>query len=115
MNREINSNMIEPMKKFDTIFEEYVEKRKKFDALKAGAAQAAVAGEDAEGGGKKNEVETLKNKIIVIQKTAEIDLRHAKETAAKHADAMLNQKLAEAKYVYEEELEFISKQYEDLQ
>jgi hypothetical protein len=28
---------------------------------------------------------------------------------------MLSQKLAEAKYVYEEELEYISKQFEDLQ
>ena len=85
MNREINENMIVPQKKFDTIFEEYVEKRKKFDALKSGQAAAAAAGGGDGETGQKNEVETLKNKIAVIQKTAEIELRHAKETAAKHA------------------------------
>jgi hypothetical protein len=65
MNREINDNMINPQKKFDTIFEEYVEKRKKFDALKSGQAAAAAAG-GGDDGGQKNEVETLKNKIVVI-------------------------------------------------
>lgn len=49
--------------KFDTIFEEYIEKRKKFDSVKAGAAAAATA--DA-GDSKKSEVEALKNKINVI-------------------------------------------------
>lgn len=51
--------------KFDTIFDEYIEKRKKFDNLKAGAAAAA---ENVGGGGdsKKNETEALKNKIVVI-------------------------------------------------
>lgn len=78
MNREINQSMIVPQKKFDTIFEEYVEKRKKFDAFKQSAATAAIAGEDGGGGGAKNEVETLKNKILVIQKIAEIELQHAK-------------------------------------
>jgi hypothetical protein len=66
MNREINDNMINPQKKFDTIFEEYVEKRKKFDALKSGQAAAEAAGVGDDGGGKKNEVDTLKNKIVVI-------------------------------------------------
>lgn len=106
--------MIQPRKKFDTIFEEYVEKRKKFDAVKTSAAAAAVAGDEG-GGGIKNELETLKNKIAVIQKNAEIELRHAKETASKNAQELLAQKLAECKFVYEEELEFISKQFEDLQ
>jgi nitrogen regulatory protein PII-like uncharacterized protein len=112
MNREINNAMISPQKKFDTIFEEYVEKRKKFDKYKTAAKSAAV--DEGGGGGGKNEVEILKNKITMIQKMAEVDLRHAKETAAKHAQELLEQKLAECKYVYEEELEFISKQFEDL-
>lgn len=67
MNREINHSMDAggQLKKFDTVFEEYVEKRKKFDGVKKAAAQAGdEGGDDA----KKNEVEGLKNKIEVIQK-----------------------------------------------
>ena len=58
MNREINQSMIVPQKKFDTIFEEYVEKRKKFDQFKQGAAAAATMTADGGGGGLK-EIETL--------------------------------------------------------
>ena len=50
--------MIVPQKKFDTIFEEYVEKRKKFDQFKQGAAAAATMTADGGGGGLK-EIETL--------------------------------------------------------
>ena len=68
MNREINHSMDAGggmIKKFDTVFEEYVEKRKKFDGAKKAAAQAGdEGGEDA----KKNEVEVLKNKIEIVQK-----------------------------------------------
>lgn len=65
MNNEIKDTYIKPQMKFDTIFDEYIEKRKKFDNVKAGAAAAA---ENAAGGddSKKSEVEALKNKIIVI-------------------------------------------------
>lgn len=59
MNREITRSMITPQKKFDTIFEEYVEKRKKFDRFKKGAASAA-GDAGGEGGGVKNEIEILK-------------------------------------------------------
>jgi hypothetical protein len=53
------------MKQFDSIFEEYIEKRKKFDGAKKAQANAGdEGGDDA----KKNEVEVLKNKIEMIQK-----------------------------------------------
>jgi hypothetical protein len=81
--------MIVPQRKFDTIFEEYIDKRKKFDAFKvSSAANADLQGVEG-GGGVKNEIETLKNKIIVTQRMNEIDLRHAKETAAKNANELL--------------------------
>lgn len=98
--------------KFDTIFEEYIEKRKKFDSVKAGAAAAATA--DA-GDSKKSEVEALKNKINVIQKNFEIEMKHAKDVASRNALELITAKLAESKFTYEEELEHISKQFEDMQ
>ena len=67
LNREINHSMSDgaQMKQFDSIFEEYIDKRKKFDgAKKAQAAGGDEGGDDA----KKNEVEVLKNKIEMIQK-----------------------------------------------
>jgi len=98
--------------KFDTIFDEYIEKRKKFDSVKANAAVA-----DAAGGGdsKKNETEALKNKIIVIQKNFEIEMKHAKDVASKNALELVTAKLAESRYTYEEELENISRQFEEMQ
>jgi hypothetical protein len=36
-----------------------------------------------------------------------IDLKHAKETALKNAQKMIDDKLQAAKFAYEEELEFI--------
>ena len=94
--------------KFDTIFEEYIEKRKKFEGVKAGAAAAAA---DAGGAGdsKKSEVEALKNKINVIQKNFEIEMKHAKDVASRNALELITAKLAESKFTYEEELEHISK------
>ena len=44
-----------------------------------------------------------------MQKTQEIESRHIKETAIKQAQELLQVKLAECKYAYEEELEYISK------
>ena len=38
VNREIDHHMIKPRKKFDSIFEEYIDSRKKFDAMKKGQA-----------------------------------------------------------------------------
>lgn len=49
-----------------------------------------------------------------MQKTQEIESRHIKETAIKQAQELLQVKLAECKYAYEEELEYISKQFEEL-
>ena len=42
-------------------------------------------------------------------------MRHAKEYAAKVANEMLEKKLMEARFAYEEELEHIAKQFEDMQ
>ena len=42
-------------------------------------------------------------------------MRHSKETAAIQANELLEKKLAECKYAYEEELENISLQFEQLQ
>ena len=105
--------MIKPRKKFDTIFEEYVESRKKFDAMKK--AQAAAGGGEGgggaggEGGGSGNaKVDALQSKINTIQKTQEIENRHLRETAIKSAQELLEVKLAECRFVYEEELEYLS-------
>ena len=57
----------------------------------------------------------MKNKLELIAKTNEIDLRHAKETSTKMANEMLEKKLMECRYAYEEELEFITKQFEEMQ
>ena len=42
-------------------------------------------------------------------------MRHSKETAAKNAQELLDKKLAECRFAYEEELEHISAQFEALQ
>lgn len=42
-------------------------------------------------------------------------MRHAKEVAAKNANELLKTKLSECRFAYEEELEFISKQFEEMQ
>ena len=47
VNREIDHHMIKPRRKFDSIFEEYIESRKKFDAMKQGQAGDPAA----QGGG----------------------------------------------------------------
>jgi hypothetical protein len=44
-----------------------------------------------------------------------IDLKHAKETALKNAQKMIDDKLQAAKFAYEEELEFICDQFEEMQ
>ena len=113
INKEINEAYLKPRMKFDTIFDEYVEKRKKFESAKAG--QAAADSAAASGDTKKSETEALKNKIVVIQKNFEIEMRHAKDVAAKNALELVQQKLAESKYAYEEELEYIAKQFEVMQ
>lgn len=42
-------------------------------------------------------------------------MRHAKEVAAKNANELLKTKLSECRFAYEEELEHISKQFEEMQ
>ena len=109
VNREIDHHMIKPRKKFDSIFEEYLESRKKFDAMKKGQAGA---GENQGGGGGESgnaKIDQLQNKINTMQKTQEIESRHIKETAIKQAQELLQVKLAECRYAYEEELEYVSK------
>ena len=41
-------------------------------------------------------------------------MRHAKEVAAKNANELLKTKLSECRCAYEEELEHISKQFEEM-
>lgn len=57
----------------------------------------------------------LRAKIETLIKTQSIELRHAKETAKNEANKMLNTKLSEAKFAYEEELEHICSQFEEMQ
>ena len=47
-------------------------------------------------------------------KNQEIEMTHCKETAVKMANELLQIKLGEARFAYEEELEAISSQYEEL-
>ena len=115
MNAEIDKFMQKPHRKFDSIFEEYIETRKKFDSLKQGQAAAAdAAGGGGEGGAAKGQADALQNKINIMIKNQEIEMRHCKETAVKMANELLQVKLGEARFAYEEELEAISSQYEDL-
>ena len=80
---------------------------------------AAAMDEDEEGGGgggdnKQAQIDALNAKIDVIQKNNEIELRHAKELAAKNANELLDKKLSECKFAYEEELEAIADQFETI-
>jgi hypothetical protein len=50
----------------------------------------------------------------MLQKQQKINLRHAKETAMIKADEFVRKKLADSKYAYEEEFEFICAQFEDI-
>jgi len=70
--------------KFDTIFEEYLEKRKKFDRAKKETGGAQDTGE-----GLRAEIDKLKTKIENIQKAQEVELRHAKETASRNANELV--------------------------
>lgn len=114
MNAEIDAFMKKPHRKFNSIFEEYIESRKKYDSVKQGQAAAAEAVGGEAGGAAKNQADALQNKINILMKNQEIEMTHCKETAVKMANDLLTIKLAEARYAYEEELEFISKQYEEL-
>lgn len=42
-------------------------------------------------------------------------MKHAKDVASRNALELITAKLAESKFTYEEELEHISKQFEDMQ
>jgi hypothetical protein len=73
--------------------------------------------EGGEGGGdnKQAVIDGLQTKIEVMQKNFDIELRHAKEFAAQQAQALLDKKLMEARYTYNEELEVLAGQFEDMQ
>ena len=106
-HREIGARFIQPKQKFDSIFEEYVHKRKMIDANKKTVADDDEGGA-AGGDNKQAQIDALTVKIEVLQKNAEIELKHAKEYAAKVAKEMLDKKLMEARYSYEEEHEHIA-------
>ena len=83
------------------------------------ASKKTIAADDDEGaagGGdnKQAQIDALTVKIEVMQKNAEIELKHAKEYAAKVAKEMLDKKLMEARFSYEEEHEHIAAQYETM-
>lgn len=42
-------------------------------------------------------------------------MRHAKEVAAKNANELIMTKLSECRFAYEEEFEYICKQFEEMQ
>ena len=50
-----------------------------------------------------------------FEKNFEIEMKHAKEVASKNALELVTAKLAESRYTYEEELENISRQFEEMQ
>jgi hypothetical protein len=93
--------------KFDTIFEEYVDKQKQFDHLRSAVNQK-------DEGSQQQEIDTLKTKLETLKKIQAVELRHAKQTAANEANAMLNEKLNKCRIAYEEEFEHLCKQYEKL-
>ena len=64
MNREINPQMINPRKKFDTIMEEYVAVRAQFDSVKK-----KISTEQQSGDNTKGELAVLQNKIELGKKT----------------------------------------------
>lgn len=97
---KIDKAFIAPRKKFDTIFDEYIDKQKQFDHLRNQANKQT-------GDVVKQERDMLRAKIETLIKTQSIELRHAKETAKNEANKMLETKLSEAKFAYEEELEHI--------
>ena len=88
--------------KFDTVFDEYMDKRKQFDKMRS-----AVNKQD--GDGVKNEVGQLKNKIDSLTKQHTIEMMQAKQTAIRNANQMIDERLSKAKFAYEEELEHLCK------
>lgn len=72
-HREINAKYLKPREGFDSVFEEYVHKRKMIDNVKKGmVAAAAQMGDDDEEGGagggdnKQAQIDALNAKIAVI-------------------------------------------------
>ena len=59
MNEEIDRFMRKPHRKFDSIFEEYIESRKKYDSVKQGQAAAAEGAGGEGSGAAKNATDAL--------------------------------------------------------
>ena len=57
--------------KFDTIFEEYIDKQKQFDHLRSAVNQK-------DEGSQQQEIDTLKTKLETLKKIQAVELRHAK-------------------------------------
>lgn len=85
-NREIDPQFIVPKLKFDTVFDEYMDRRKQFDHLRSAVKQG-------DGDTQKNEAGQLKNKIEMQQKAHAIEMRQAKEMATRNANQMIQERL----------------------
>ena len=94
--------------KFDTIYDEYMDKQKMFSHLKS-----AVNKKDDDS--IKQELETLKTKMDMLKKIQKVELKHAKEHAKKEADEMLKDKLEKCRLTYESEFENLCTQFTAMQ
>jgi hypothetical protein len=105
LRETIDEQFIIPRKKFDTIFDEYVDKQKQYDKQRSAVNQES-------GDTIKQEIGMLKTKMEVLKKTQAVELKHAKLTAKNEADKLLREKLAKAKEAYEVEFDVLCKNYE---
>jgi hypothetical protein len=107
LRETIDQQFINPKKKFDTIYDEYIDKQKQYDHLRSAVNQES-------GDSVKQETDMLKIKLEVLKKTQAIELKHAKLTAKNEADKMLKEKLNQAKLAYEIEFDSLCKQYDNI-
>lgn len=104
---DINRGFIMPRMKFDTIFDEYIDKQKQFDHLR----NAANKKDDDE---LKNEIENLKKKMDNLKNSQRLELQHAKAHAARQAKIMLETKLEQVRNTYVDEFEKLCFQHDTL-
>lgn len=74
LNEKVDKDFVVPKVKFDTIFEEYIDKQKQYEHLRS-----AVNKKDE--GSSEQEIATLKTKLEQQKKIQKVELRHAKITA----------------------------------
>ena len=83
--------------------QEYIAVRAQFDSVKKNMTVNQQTGDTS-----KQEIAQLQNKMELIKKTQEIELRHQKEVSTKLCNELLEKKLNECRFAYEEELEYIA-------